>query len=85
MNDVISVIMPVYNVARYLPQCLDSILSQDHRALEVIVIDDGSTDGSGAICDEYATGTAGGASSTRKTAVPLRQRTRVFAWPRGNF
>ncbi len=54
MNDVISVIVPVYNVAAYLPQCLDSILGQDHKALEVILIDDGSTDDSGRICDQYA-------------------------------
>ena len=54
MKDLISVIVPVYNVAAYLPQCLDSILSQEHEALEVILIDDGSTDASGAICDQYA-------------------------------
>ncbi len=54
MNDRISVIVPVYNVAAYLPQCLDSILSQDHADLEVLLIDDGSTDGSGGICDAYA-------------------------------
>ncbi len=54
MKDLISVIVPVYNVAAYLPQCLDSILSQDHEALEVILIDDGSKDASGAVCDEYA-------------------------------
>ena len=54
MADKISVIIPVYNVADYLPQCLDSVLGQDHGDLEVIVIDDGSTDSSGAICDEYA-------------------------------
>ena len=54
MNNTISVIMPVYNVAAYLPQCLDSVLSQDHRELEVILIDDGSTDGSGEICDTFA-------------------------------
>lgn len=54
MKDTISVIVPVYNVEKYLPKCMDSILSQDHRALQVILIDDGSTDGSGAICDEYA-------------------------------
>lgn len=54
MKDCISVIIPVYNVAPYLPQCLDSVLSQDHRALEVILIDDGSRDDSGAICDRYA-------------------------------
>lgn len=54
MDGVISVIVPVYNVASYLSQCLDSILSQDYEKLEVILIDDGSTDDSGAICDAYA-------------------------------
>ena len=54
MEGVISVVVPVYNVADYLPACLDSILSQDYDALEVILIDDGSTDASGAICDDYA-------------------------------
>lgn len=52
--DRISVIVPVYNVAAYLPQCLESILSQDHEDLQVLVVDDGSTDGSGEICDRYA-------------------------------
>lgn len=54
MKDCISVIVPVYNVAVYLSQSLDSILSQDYQNLEVILIDDGSTDASGAICDRYA-------------------------------
>lgn len=54
MNNIISVIVPVYNVAAYLPECLQSILQQDYRELEVIVIDDGSTDDSGAICDAWA-------------------------------
>lgn len=53
MEKVISVIVPVYNVDSYLPQCMDSILSQSYEALEVILIDDGSTDGSGALCDAY--------------------------------
>ena len=54
MNQTISVIVPVFNVAGYLRQCVDSILSQDYGNLEVILIDDGSTDGSGEICDRYA-------------------------------
>ena len=54
MNQTISVIVPVFIVAGYLPQCVDSILSQDYGNLEVILIDDGSTDGSGEICDRYA-------------------------------
>lgn len=48
-----SVLVPVYNVKTYLEQCLDSILTQDLQDYEVIIIDDGSTDGSGLICDKY--------------------------------
>ena len=54
MNDLISVIMPVYNVETYLAQSIESVLNQDHRELELILIDDGSPDNSGAICDAYA-------------------------------
>ena len=50
----ISVIVPVYNCESYLPACLDSILNQTFSDLEIIVVDDGSTDGSSAICDAYA-------------------------------
>ena len=53
MNKV-SVIVPVYNVEPYLPQCLQSILTQTYPALEVLLIDDGSTDGSPALCDAAA-------------------------------
>ncbi len=52
---MISVVIPVYNVEQYLRQCVDSVLGQSGVELEVILVDDGSTDGSGLICDEYAT------------------------------
>jgi glycosyltransferase involved in cell wall biosynthesis len=51
---LVSVVVPVYDVAAYLPQALGSILAQTHRNLEVVVVDDGSTDESGAIADEHA-------------------------------
>ncbi len=50
----ISVIVPVYNVANYLHRCLDSIINQTYKNLEIILIDDGSTDGSADICEWYA-------------------------------
>lgn len=51
---LISIIVPIYNVADYLPRCLDSIVAQTYRTLDIILIDDGSTDRSGDICDQYA-------------------------------
>lgn len=51
---LVSVIVPVYNVEDLLPRCVDSILAQGHRNLEVILVDDGSTDRSAAICDDFS-------------------------------
>lgn len=51
---LISVIVPVYNVEAYLGECIDSLIYQTYEALEIILVDDGSTDASGAICDDYA-------------------------------
>lgn len=54
MTEKITVIVPVYNVEHYLDKCLDSLINQTYKNLEIIVINDGSTDNSGIICQEYA-------------------------------
>lgn len=78
----ISVIIPVYNVAPYLRRCTDSVLSQKGPSLEVLLIDDGSTDGSGALCDAIAGEDDrvqvvhkpnGGLSSARNAGLDLAQ------------
>lgn len=77
-SSFISVIVPVYKVEEYLPRCVDSILAQSYENLEVILVDDGSPDGSGAICDDYAQKdsrvkvihkTNGGLSSARNAGI----------------
>lgn len=54
MEELVSVIIPVYNVEAYLRECVDSIVNQTYKNLEIILVDDGSTDNSGKMCDEYA-------------------------------
>lgn len=54
MNPKISIIVPVYKVEQYLPKCIDSILAQTYHNWELLLIDDGSPDNSGHICEEYA-------------------------------
>ena len=51
---LISVIVTAYNIESYLPRCLDSLIAQTYQRLEIIVVDDGSTDRTGQICDRYA-------------------------------
>ena len=77
---MISVVVPVYNVEEYLRQCLDSILTQTYRDLELILVDDGSTDASGEICEEYAAKDSrvkvvrrrnGGMAAARNTGLDL--------------
>ena len=53
MNQLISIIIPVFNAEKYLRQCLDSILAQTYTNYEVVIINDGSTDKSGDIIDDY--------------------------------
>lgn len=73
----ISVIVPVYNVEALLPRCLDSILAQTKKELEIILVDDGSTDGCGRICEEYA------ARDERITVIHKENGGLTSAWKAG--
>lgn len=75
---IVSIIIPIYNVAKFLPRCIDSVLAQTFTDFELILVDDGSPDNSGAICDEYSKKDSrirvfhnvnGGAAAARKFGV----------------
>lgn len=79
-NPLISIIVPVYNMEEYLERCIKSILKQTYRNLEIILVNDGSTDNSGKICNEYACKDSrikvihkenGGSSSARNAAMKI--------------
>ncbi len=78
----VTVVVPIYNVEKYLRRCIDSLLAQDYSLLEIILVDDGSPDNSGAICDKYASThpnikvihkANGGLSSARKAGYEVAQ------------
>ena len=78
MESLISVIVPVYNVENYLDKCIESIVNQTYKNLEIILVDDGSLDSSSKICDEWAVKdnrikvihkTNGGVSSARNEGL----------------
>lgn len=82
LNDKVSIIIPVYNAGNYLEECLKSILKQTYKNIEIILIDDGSTDSSGKICDVYSKKDCRikvihsinrGVSSSRNTGIKLAQ------------
>lgn len=78
--DRVSVIIPAYNIEDYLPRCLDSVIRSRNTNLQILLVDDGSTDGTPAVCDSYAGRDSritvihkanGGVSSARNAAIPL--------------
>ena len=69
---LISVIVPCYNVDQYIRVCIDSVLNQTYKNIEIFLVDDGSPDESGVICDEYA------AKDTRITVIHKKMEVLVM-------
>ena len=80
MGCSISIVVPIYKVEKYLRRCIESLINQDYPDIEIILVDDGSPDNCGTICDEYAQKDAriivihqqnGGLSAARNTGIDV--------------
>ena len=83
----VSILVPVYNVEKYIEECIESLINQTYENLEIILVDDGSPDGCPGICDEYASKDKrikvihkqnGGASSARNLGIENAQGQYVY-------
>ena len=86
MEDLISVVVPAYNVEKYISECIDSILKQSYKNIEVILVDDGSTDNTSSICEQYksnynnvllVTQSNGGLSAARNAGINVASGTYI--------
>lgn len=84
-DTLISVIVPVYNTEKYLSRCIESILNQTYPNIEIILVDDGSTDQSGCICDEYATKNTNIKVVHQKNAGQAAARNVGLTYARGSY
>ena len=71
--ELITIVVPVYNVEKYINECVDSLINQTYKNIEIILVDDGSRDKSGTICDDYA------ASDTRIKVIHKQNEGLGFA------
>ena len=87
VEKLVSIIIPVYNVEKFLNECVDSVLTQTYKNLEILLVDDGSTDNSGIICDDYLSKDQrikvihkknGGLSSARNSAMDIMKGEYVY-------
>ena len=87
MNELVSIIVPIYNLEKYVRFCIESIVRQTYFRMEIILVDDGSTDLSGQICDEFAAMDSrikvihqknGGLSAARNTGLEYSNGEKVF-------
>ncbi|MDR3314698.1 MAG: glycosyltransferase [Oscillospiraceae bacterium] len=85
MPPLVTVIVPVFNAEPYLRQCLDSILTQSYKNLEILLVDDGSSDASGGICDAYAQKDARVRALHRANAGPSAARNAGLDFARGAY
>lgn len=79
MTELISVVVPIYNVGEYLVECIDSILAQSYQNIEIILVDDGSVDGSGEICDLYKSDRRVKVIHQKNSGLTVARRTGVNA------
>lgn len=85
MNDLVSIVIPVYNAEKYLSECVQSALSQTYKNIEIICVDDGSTDSSPEILNKLASDNPSIKIITQKMPAAVRQETRVLITRRANM